>query len=81
MVLFSVTWDQRKFLWQIISALSNNPAADSSIGNDLAGTSKYIIIVLSIQTKTLRKKDTFFVRYQIVLKKLWIQNSCLIILK
>ena len=53
MDLFSVTWGQRKFLWQIISVLSNNPAADSSIGNDLAGTSKYIII-LSTQTMHLR---------------------------
>ena len=58
MDLFIVTWDQGKFLWQIITALSNNLAADSSIGNDLAGTSKYIIIVLSTQTKNLGR-DTF----------------------
>ena len=34
--------------------ISNNPAADSSIGNDLAGTSKYIIIIQSTPTKHLR---------------------------
>ena len=68
MDLFIVTWDQGKFLWQIITALSNNLAADSSIGNDLAGTSKYIIIVLSTQTKNLGR-DTFY-PFTFVLKKL-----------